>query len=309
MALPSLIIGFIAGLSSLLLFAASVVGASLALPLLMLSPLPIAIGSLGWGTYAGFTAAAAGTVGLAFATSLTTGAFYAFAFAVPTAYLCHCVGLSRVSDDGQNEEWFPMGGVFLRAILYGAGLVGIGLIVAEFDPSRLSSTLSDELQNLPNAIEPDMEETVRRLIGVYVTLIPYTAPMVWLAIMCFNIWAAMKIVRASDRLRRPSTDFSGVDLPLLILGIFIAALIVSMAGPPLSFIGAAFVGSIAMALTLIGFITMHVITRKLQTRTILLATLYITTLLFSFPLLIMLGLGIADLGLKIRQRYIAANPS
>lgn len=307
-----LIISALGGITSLLLFLAGLVSASITLPLLMMSILPVVIVSLGWGTRAGYGAAGAATIGVLISLNIYPALLYAFAFGAPAAYLGHCVGLSRIDDETGQEEWFPLGNIFFRAVLYAGILIGLSLLVSGFDANELVTTLKQQLEEARGDLAPDVQENIgtilNDMIPIYVSLIPFAAPMLWLVMIVLNLWLGAKIVKQSGKLNRPRFSLSEVEMPSYSVALFALSLAASLLAPPLQYIGMAFTGSLVMAFTILGFNTIHVMVRGNSGRFGLLFVVYFMTIFIPFVVLIIVMLGIADLIFKIRQRFLAAQP-
>ena len=86
-------------------------GIPLALPLFMMSALPIVIAALGWGTRAGILASiVAGAVVAAGLTGLSAASYLAN-IAFPAVVASHLIGLART--EGDHVEWYPLGHLLL----------------------------------------------------------------------------------------------------------------------------------------------------------------------------------------------------
>ncbi|MEM8796633.1 MAG: DUF2232 domain-containing protein [Pseudomonadota bacterium] len=303
------LIAAISGMASLLLFLAAARAGFLALPLFLLIPLPIVIASLGWGTVAGFLSAFMAFVAIAVITDPRIALFYGFDFALPAAYLAHCLGLSRRDDNSGAVEWFPISRVFFRMVLYGAFAVGLSLAFSGFDPEVLERAISEQLVKAPqnlgdgNTVSPD--EAARSLVALYTSLLPFAAPVMWLLMIGFNLWLGARIVKRSGKMDRPNLEISEISLPPLALLALAIGIILALVDPPLYFIGASLVATLAMAITILGYNTVHVLLEGTGRKPLVLPILYLATIFFSFPLLLMFLLGLADFGLKLRDRYRA----
>jgi len=304
----SVLIAVITAITSMVLFAASISGAALALPLLVLTPLPIAICGLGWGSFTGLIAALLAWAGLSLITSLQSGLLFAALFGLPIAYLAHSAGLSRQDDPNEPEEWFPVGRILLRAVVIGGGVVGGALVVSGFDVDDNTKRSLTVFAEWLNEFDAQTRQAMKEAIAFQVRFTPYSMPMAWLLLMWLNLSLGIKITKLSERFRRLAFHLKDAELPLLILPAFGVAVLVSFIGPPLAHLGAAYVGICSMALIILGFNTLHVITKRNAFRGALLGTLYGTTFLFGLPAIPVFGIGLADLLFKIRQRYRAAHP-
>lgn len=304
----SLLIAIVAGTTSVVLLAAGLAGTVLALPLMVLSPLPIAIAGLGWGSLAGLVAAIIGSSLLSVVFVGFSGVFFAIIIALPMAYLAHLIGLSRQDDPALPEEWFPVGDVLFRAIIIGGIVVGSVLIVSGFDISEVTAAAHSSFDDALKTLDPRARDAMLKAIDFQVRLTPYSMAMVWLLVVWLNLWLAIKVAKTSDRLRRPSFRLRDADLPLYTLALFGAGIVISFIPAPLGFAGAAFVGIIAMALIILGFNTLHVITARNPLRGMLLTFVYFGTILIGLPAIAIFLIGLLDLVFKLRNRYRAAHP-
>lgn len=314
----TLFITGIAGTTSVVLLTAGLLGSGLALPLLLLSPLPIAIASLGWGSVAGLSAAIAGFLGVVVLSHIYSALFYGAAFALPIAYLSHITGLSRQNTPDEKEQWFPLGDVLLRTGLIAGGVFGLAFAQLNYNEAEISRTAVEVFDDILRQAGPVTTDGLRNgidaqqteLITFSARLIPFFLPGIWLLILWFNLWLGAKIVRISGRLNRPSFTLYDTELPVWVLFVFTAAIIAhALLTPPISHISSAFIGSIGMVLVFMGCTTMHVLVKGNKFGGVIIGLLYSSIFFFVFPIFIMALLGLIDLVFKIRQRFLAANPT
>ena len=304
----TILIALIAGATSFVLMAAGLVGGLSAFPLLVLSPLPIVIASLGWGTMAGGLAAFAGMICIFFFAHINSALIYLAGIGFPAAYLSHLIGLSRQDDPDQEEEWFPVGDIMFRAIILGGLVFGLGFIISKFDITEFTQAALTGFEPTIQQLEANTQQTFRDALTFQIRMLPYFVPATWLLMIWINIWLGVKVAKLSNRMNRPKFTLKDAEIPFITALVLGAAVVVSFAAPPLSYLGAAFVGALGMALVIMGCVTLHVVTLNNKLRGIMLSLLYASMLFFGFPIFIMAGLGLADLFLKIRQRFLLANP-
>ena len=304
----TLIIALIAGATSFVLMTAGLVGGLGGFPFLALSPLPIVIASLGWGTRAGGIAAVTGVICVLFLAHFNSALVYLAGIGFPAAYLCHLIGLSRQDDPDQEEEWFPVGDIMLRTIIVGGLVFGLGFIISKFDIAEFTQAALTNFEPTIAQLDESTQQTFKEAITFQISMMPYFVPATWLLMIWINIWLGVKIARLSNRMNRPKFTLKDADIPTFVALILGVAVAISFVEPPLSYLGAAFIGTIGMALIIMGCVTLHVVTLRNRVRSIILSLLYASMLFFGFPIFIMAGLGLADFFLKIRQRYLLANP-
>jgi hypothetical protein len=320
MVLP-VVIGIGAGLATALLFAALATATPLALPLFMLSPLPIAIASLGWGWVSGGIGVL--VAGLALAAALMaisfsplTGIVLAVTFALPVVWLAHLGTLSRPVKPDESEgarEWFPYGLLLVHAVFLVTLLVALGGATLGYEPETMAAG-TVEAMNAWVASQPPgtglvRPEDVPRLASLVANLLPYSAASLTLLMLVVSLWLAARITSSSGLLLRPLVPFSTTTLPMWMAGVFALGLIATQLPFPLGAIAGVVVGATAMAFTLTGLAAIHVMTQGQAARGPILAGVYVASLLFGFPILVVLVLGIADSILDLRSRFGRAPPS
>ncbi len=303
----ALLIGIAGGVASALLFAAILGGGFLGTPLFFLSPLPIAIASLGWGTAAGAVAAAVAAGILAGTFAPMVGVAFLVGALAPMAWYGHLAGLAR-PDDGGDLEWYPLSRIFTAmVVLTPASLVAVGLILG-FDVEGIAGELADMLveagiEGPQGAVLP--REDVMVAAEVYVRLMPLIMAMVWLSLMVFNLWLAGRIVRKSDRLRRPWEPIPAVPaLPVWLVAVLLATALLATMGGSLALAAGVVTGGLIMGFALQGLATLHVLTVGNPARGFLLGTLYAATFVFSFLLFPVAALGAADAAFGMRRRRL-----
>jgi hypothetical protein len=298
-------------LASALLFAAVLGGGALATPLFALSPLPVAIAAIGWGTASGAIAAITASAIIAVVIAPTAGFVLLLASVGPIAFYGHLVGLARPAEDDGALEWYPLARVFsVMTVLTPVTLVACGSILG-LSVDEIAGQLADlfvEAQP-PGADGTAMSrDQILADMRIVVGLMPITFSMLWLSLMVLNLWLAGRIVLRSDRLRRPWEPMPVAPAlpPILIAAFFVAAGFAFGSGP-LSLAAGSVAGTLGMALALQGFATLHVLTAGNPARGIILGAIYGATVVFSLPLLPAAALGAIDTFAGIRRRRLA-NP-
>jgi len=313
-------IGLAGGLAAALLFSAVLGGGALGLPLFALSPLPLAIAGLGWGTLAAVVAAVVGTAGsaavAAYAIDPAAGPYAGLLFALlagPLAWYAHLAGLARPVDPARPDaglEWYPLARVFLALTLGTTAALVVAGVVIGVDVDEVAGEMADRILEMAATTgetgmpsRPEMVEVAR----FYVRLMPATVTMVWLSMIAFDLWLAGRIVRISGRLRRPWTPVAeAVGLPKGLIAVFVVALFVVPVDGPVGLVAGAVAGGLGMAFALVGFAVVHVKLRAHPARQIILATLYGGTFLFSLPLIPIALVGMADTVVGFRAKRLAA---
>ena len=305
MTLRTILIGFGAGLAAALLFAGVITGTPLALPLFLISPLPVAIAGLGFGTWSGAAAAAvaAALVGAVFGP--ISAVLHLVVFGAPVAWGAHLVGLARANETAEGGvEWFPLGMVLLRvALAIAAGVVVAGALLG-FDPAVLVPQTVAAFQSWmqeSGADAPSTEE-LTAIVRVSVGLTPVTTGMTALGIAVLNLWLGGHVTRMSGLLRRGWTVMRAVQLPTLAVLLLAIALALTALPSGAGYVAAAFAGALGFAFALTGYGAVHALLAGKPARLPLLVLLYAVSFFFLLPILAMVLIGIADTFLNFRNR-------
>lgn len=308
----NLLIGLGAGIATALLSLGPATGAMLSIPLYFLSPLPIAIAGLGFGTWSGVAAAATATVVLsAVLRDVTAGLIYVVVFGAPVAWAAHLVGLSRqTGDTPESREWFPLDLVLIRATLASAVAVTIWLTVGGFDKATTAEGLLDFLVAITSddnnpAVRLQMEPIARALAG----LMPFIFAGWVLFVAVLNTWLGARIARMSDLLQRPWMPIWSVYLPRVTAALLAVTIALAFLPGQVGEVAAAFAGALAFAFALTGYGYLHFVLRGRAGKGALLSLLYVFSILFNPMLAAMCLVGIADSVFGFRARRIASEPA
>jgi len=325
-----LLMGVAAGLVSAVLFATVIRGSLLGVLLFYLTPLPIAIVSLGWNHRAGLAASAVGVLAVAFVFRPLTGMLFAASFALPSWWLAYLSLLAReapagvaVTKPGETaRQWYPLGGLAIWSACL-AVLLTFGLALAlgpEYDAYRaaieelVQAALKigfgegvDELSGIgANALSV---ETIATLMANY--FVPGIAAAASTILSLLILLAAAKLVSLSGRLSRPlprvTREF--VLPPATLIGLATSLVLVPFAGWP-RFLAMAVAGAVLGLLAMQGLATAHVLIGRVAIRPLVLGVGYAMILIAEpWTMLTLALLGIADMALALRIHSIArSNP-
>lgn len=313
MLMRNILIGFGAGLAAALLFAGLVSGTALAFPLFILSPLPIAIAALGFGTLSGAAAAALASAVIGFAIAYLAGGLYFILFAAPVAWAAHLVGLSRPDDSAPGgRQWFPLEVVLLRSALAVAAAVVVTGFLLGYDPEALiTQTLAVLKSWLAQSQSDGMTPTdaeMEPLVRFNIALMPFTSASLTLGILVLSTWLGARIARMSGLLSREWTPLWKIVLPQSAALFFGLAFIVSLLPGIPGLIGGVLAGAMGFAFALTGFGLLHAVLLGKAARPLLLFLVYAISFVFLLPLGIMAIVGLADTALQFRARRFATGP-
>jgi hypothetical protein len=313
-----ILIALAAGSASALMFASIISGALISLLLFYLAPLPLMVAALGWGPLAATIGGIAAASGL----GLMFGLPYCIAFvvtvALPAWWLGHLALLGRPianAEAGNGAqpaapamEWYPVG----RILLWIAGFAMLTTIAAMLtlgtDAETITASLKRGLLRIlaPRNAAPSGD--TERWVGALAIIAPPAAAIVAMMTLTLNLWLAGKITATSGRLHRPWPDLKSAELPPMTL----VALSVALAFCFIGGLGALFAQitatALLMAYAITGFAVLHTLTLALKGRAFWLSCTYAFVVVFGWPVLAMIVLGLADAVFGFRQRFMRGRP-
>jgi len=313
------LIGIAAGCASALMFASMISGVLISLLLIYLAPLPLMVAALGWGplsaTIGGITAAT--VLGAIF--GLPFCIVFAITVALPAWWLGHLVLLGRPVAGGVSLgngaepvapilEWYPIGRILLWLSGFAALNTMAALLAFGTDVAAVTGALRESLLLFLGPHDTTVTAEIDQLVNMMVTVAPSLGAISVMMMLTFNLWLAAKITATSGRLHRPWPDLKSAVLPPLTLAALCAAIAFCFAGGLLAILAQIITAVLMMAYALTGFAVLHTLTLALKSRALWLGCTYAIVVLFVWPVVAMVVLGIADAVFGFRQRYLQGRP-
>jgi hypothetical protein len=308
-------VGIGAGIAAALLFLAPAGATPLAMPLFLITGLPIAIAGFGWSIIAGGLSALTSTVGVGYFLSPTAALVLLALFGAPMAWIAYLAGLSRAVDPANAaspREWYPYGRLLFHlaiAVALGVSVVGARL---GFDPDALAINAADEMAKVfaeMNAVDPPTADQLLPSMIIFVAFLPFVGGLSLVLLSVLNAGLAARIVRASGRLQRPAQPLWTTPLAREILAGFAIATVIALFAPDVpSRFAQVFAGAFTGALVLVGLAVVHAVTLGMVARPGLLGAVYALVVLYGLSLPILAIVGAADFFANFRARLGSARP-
>jgi hypothetical protein len=314
-----LLIALAAGCASALMFASIVSGALISLLLFYLAPLPLMVAAIGWGPLS----ATIGGIGAAIGLGAIFGLPYCIAFAImvalPAWWLGHLALLGRpagnavplgdgISAVAPELEWYPVGRILLWITGFAALTTMAALLTLGTDADAITGTLRRGLLRIFSSGDAASAGEIEQFINALVTIAPAAAAIVAMTTLTLNLWLAAKITATSARLHRPWPDLKATALPSMTLVLLFAALGLSFTGGLPAILALIVATALIMAYAFTGFAVLHTLTLSLKSRALWLSCAYTVVIVFSWPVLVIAALGLADAVFGFRQRYLRGRP-
>jgi hypothetical protein len=305
-----IVIALAAGAASALMFASIISGALISLVLCYLAPLPLMVAALAWGPLSAFLGGIAAAAGLGLTFSPSYGFAYALTVALPAWWLGYLALLGRPAAGSANGdlEWYPVGRVLLWMVGFAALTTAAALLTLGSDAASITGVLRRGLLRMFGPDAAPVNEESEHWVDALVALAPAAGAAVTLMTLALNLFLSAKIAATSGRLRRPWPDLRMVMLPPMTLAVLCVSIAFCFVGGLLSMLAEIVTSALTMAYAFTGFAVLHTLTLGLRSRAFWLATTYAIVIVFSWPVLAIAALGLADAAFGLRQRYLRTRP-
>jgi hypothetical protein len=312
------LIGLAAGCASALMFASIISGALISVLLFYLAPLPLMVAAIGWGPLFAAIGGIAASLGLGAIFGFNYCIAFAVAIALPGWWLGHLVLLGRpvaAAKSGNGAapvepelEWYPVG----RILLWITGLAALttfaALLTLGTDAATITEMLRRGVTRILNPENKPAPAEISQWVDAMVTFAPFAAAAVAMPTLTLNLWLAAKITATSGRLHRPWPDLKTATLPPTTLALLCVAAALCFAGGLLAIVGEIIASALMMAYAFTGFAVLHTLTLALKSRAFWLGSTYAIVVIFVWPVLAMVVLGLADAAFGLRERFWRGRP-
>jgi hypothetical protein len=205
-------------------------------------------------------------------------------------------------------EWYPIGRILLWIAGFATLSTTAALLTLGQDAATITAVLHRGLQRLFDASGLAANEDVERVIDVIIALGPSVGASVALTTTTLNLWLAAKITETSGRLRRPWPDLRTTTLPPMTLAALCVVIAFCFTGGMLALVARIVVAALLMAYAFVGFAVLHSVTLRLRSRAFWLGVTYTIVIVFGWPILALMALGLADALFDLRRRYRRGKP-
>ena len=313
------LIAMAAGCASALMFASIVSGALISLLLFYLAPLPLMVAALGWGPLSATIGGIAAATGLGAIFGLPYCIAFVITVAMPAWWLGHLALLGRPMTKGVSPgngaspvaptlEWYPVGRILLWITGFAAVTTMAALLTLGTDAATITTALRRGLLRIIGPRDAASTGETEQWIHALVTVAPAAATIVAMMTLTLNIWLAARITAMSGRLHRPWPDLKSAALPPMTLVLLCVAIAFCFAGGLLAILAQIVTAALMMAYALTGFGVLHTLTLAMKSRALWLGCTYAIVVVFGWPVLAMVVLGLADAVFGFRQRYLQGRP-
>src|SRR5712675_815761 len=261
--------------------------------------------ALGWGPIAATIGGIVAASGLGAMFGLPYCIAFVVTVALPAWWLGHPALLGRPVTNGVSSgngaspvapdiEWYPVGRILLWVTGFAALTTMAALLTLGTDAATITGALRRGLLRIIGQSDPVSSGEIEQRIDALVTIAPAAAALVAMLTLTLNLWLAAKITATSARLHRPWPDLKSAALPPMTLAALCVAIAFCFAGGLLAIVAQIVTAALMVAYALTGFAVLHTLTLALKSRALWLGCTYAIMVVFGWPVLAMVVLGLAD---------------
>jgi hypothetical protein len=281
----------------------------IAMPFVIVAPLPTFVVALSKGLAPGLYALGAATLVTAVAVNLDLALKYAVVFAAPQAWLIRQALLKRETPKG--PEWYPPGLLIAWLVAIAAAYVAAATLAYAGSEGGLAGAMRHDVEQVLKLMAavhgwPSREQDIEVLAPALASIMPALLANLWLLMMVANGAMAQALV-ARGRNLRPSTPFAELETPAVLIYALGAALVLSLLPGELGFLGRTLITIIMAAYFVFGLAVLHWIARRITARRAFLFTVYFLIVLLQWLAIAVLILGLSEQVFGLRKRFFSAN--
>jgi predicted membrane protein DUF2232 len=268
---------------------------------------PLFIAGLSLGLPAALMATAVASVSVMTAGGLLGGIVHTLVNALPVLVLLNRALLSRRAPDG-GVEWYPPG--LLVAWLSGLAAVTLGVLltILAMGQGGMAGSVHRQIDLILPMFGPN-QESLRPLFEIVAPILPAIIVAAWMLVTMANGAIAQAITTGMRRALRPALKIAETELPnWLAIALVIAAGVVLLGHGLIGTIAANATVILLVPFVVLGLAVVHLATRGVRARGFLLGGLYAVTAILTWPLIVIIALGLIEQGFGLKRRIAAAAP-
>jgi hypothetical protein len=266
---------------------------------------PLFLAGLSLGLPAAFAASVASALVVSGVTGLIGGVLHALLNGLPVLLLVQRALLSRRGSDGGGVEWYPPG--LLVSWLTGLALVALAALLALLASGEggIEGAVQRQIDAMLPIFGPN-QEAMRPLFETIAPIVPGMIVSAWTMVTMLNGAFAQSLLLRTGRAARPAPDIATTELPkVMAAGLAIAGGLALLGPGALGVIGANATVVLTVPFLVLGLAVVHAATKGVRARTLLLGGLYAVTAILTWPVIVIVALGLIDQGFGIKRRFAA----
>lgn len=279
-----------------------------ALILAYLTQLPLFLVGLGLGIVpaAAASAAAAATVAM-----VTGGVLSVLAFVItngaPTLIVTAQALRSRTLADG-SLAWYSAGHILAEIAAF-ASLTILALAIFFAGDGGFEAGVRRLLDSAMTRFAVGSDETVRAgFVAFLSAFLPGAVAAWWMLMVIGNASLAQALLSRFGKAIRPSPTHAAIEMPGWTAYVFLAALLAAVLdrGGAIGYAATNLLPIWVLAYALLGFATLHFLSRRWRQRGMALGAIYIAVFVLAWPIVLVAGFGFIEQWACFRRRHPAS---
>ena len=287
----ALVLGF-AGLISAGLYLSVLAGPAFLL-LQYLTQLPLLCVGLAFGLSSLIVTTLVSVVFTAFADPALT-VIFVLGYAGPALLIVRYSFLRRILATG-HEEWYPVGRILAGLTVYALFVFIVALIWFSGQKGGLAGLIERSLLEVLGVLGDNAPNVSASVLREYLFFVPGLLGVSWLIMIAVNGALAQGLMSGLERIHRPKLALIDVSLPHWLACLLVPSVVMLVIGSG----NIAFIGGVMTLVLLAPFLfqglgVVHQWSAKARMPGLLLTVWYLVMVLFQWPVLLAVGLGLAD---------------
>ena len=281
----------------------SVMGGPAYILLQYLTQLPLFLVGLGLGFIPTLLSSCVALV-VALITDVTLGLVFFIGYVGPTLLVTYRALLNR-SAEGRVLEWYPAGRMLAEITIYALLVLFVALIWFGNQDGGLAGVIERAMTELLSDLGNEVAQSTIDVLRRYLFVIPGLMGVSWIMMMAVNGALAQWMLASYGRNLRPSPTFREIKVPRWLSYCLILSALLAFWGEGIfAFSG----GSITMILMAPFFFqgigVVHQWSCRSASWKLILVAFYLFIVLLQWPILLVVGLGVADEWINFRRHRV-----
>jgi len=267
--------------------------------------LPLVFVGLTLGLTGSVIAAASGLLVNGLLAGFATVLIYALVQIVPALFVVRQALLARPGPSGQLE-WYPAGLLLAQLTAIAAGAIVIAFVAFLGEPDGLPGAIEAFVTSALEEFGAIPQDTgLPAEFGGWIFLFPGLMATSWLTMVIINASLAQALAVRSGWQRRPSPDIVELELPWWLWPAVAIAVVLSLLGESgLGFLGRSLLMVLVVPYVFLGLAVLHALARKWSHPNLALVAIYGGIVVFGWPILLVLLLGLVEDWAGLRRRLV-----
>ncbi|HHZ66469.1 MAG TPA: DUF2232 domain-containing protein, partial [Alphaproteobacteria bacterium] len=194
------------------------------------------------------------------------------------------------------------GRLLAEATIYVLMIFALGVIWFSNQDGGLAGVIERSLTELLSVLGTEVAQSTSESLGSYLFIVPGLMGVSWVIMIVLNGALAQWLLSRSGRNLRPSPTFGEINLPTwLSYMLGMSALLAFWGEGVLAFAGGSMVMILMTPYFFQGVGVVHQWSRRSASSTLILVAFYLLIVVLQWPILLVVGLGVADQWVHFRR--------